>query len=927
MDKDEMIAHLQRENQQLKTILKQLGYSDHITSYTLDRQEKINIFYDYFAGRKDVYAKKFYNKKKQRYAYCPACANEFQDGICAKKGLLDGSVKRVNCGTCTYQKLLPYNCEVLENHLKKSGKAIGIYPLHRDNTCSFLAIDFDDDDWFFEMLSVRNVAKQFHYPSVMERSASGNGGHLWFFFRTPLKASKARRFGDFLISEAMKQNCKMTFRAFDRMFPNQDTVSEDGFGNLIALPYQHDYAKKHTTVFIDEEGNQILQPMEYLAGTKKIEEEEIDRLVQGDVLKDFFFEGDQARMQLDEMEKYSPLIEGTISSMLCIRTDNLNTKTMLALKRLASMPNPEYYEKQRLHKLIDLEKTPKIRSEYMTSQDRLYLPRGIIEKLPNIFVDSVLDLKDDTEKGHAIAVEFKEGEQLREEQKPIVASLLKNSMGLLVANTAYGKTVMALYVIAQRKVSTLVIVNTKELLQQWQQRMEDFLDFPKAKLKRDYYIGNYHGSKKQLKGNLDIATIQSLANSDNLSELLHPYGMVIIDECHHAASNSFIKVLREVRSHYIYGLTATPQRRDRLDKVMYMYCGPKLYETSNTQALMQRKFKQVLVPRYTTISLLKDTNILTSICNELAENNVRNYMISVDILTELRKNKTILVLSERVKHLEVLYEKVRDSGAFLYLLTGKTKASDRKEILRSLQQHIDSKQNFVLFSTSTLVGEGFDIPAFDTLFLTLPFSGKNRVSQYAGRLHRNYEGKDCVRIFDYVDIHVPYLEGMYQKRLKQLSKEGYQIEMEHTVSNLEQTVFEGSAGIQAIWKDIENATKSLVIMNDTISLTALKKHHDTLLKKAHKGVSIRVYTRDNKKSFASVRDYLKGAGAKICIMDVQQCYVIIDQQIVWLCSDNLFVQKKNASLSEFIRLEDGMLAEPLLTMYQHAVEKEGLFAL
>lgn len=572
MQHEDRIQQLEQENAFLKAELRKRGYFYLSANEKLSTIDKIEIYLSYFRGRPDVYAERYFSKKHQKFGWNPACDRSFQAG-CKK-----GKIKNY-CSICPISQFPSLDEDILKRHFtgKLTCEGIGIYPLLTDNTCYLIAMDFDEDNWFDDMLSVYKTALRFEIYPLMERSSSGQGGHLWLFFESPVKALKARKLGSLLIQEAMEGNKNLNFNSFDRMFPNQDYLPQGGFGNLIALPLRHDAYLKGNSSFINDLQQVIDHPIEYLASLPKLTEQQLDRILNSYYKNDYFFDQQQMGLSLDTNMKYSKQMYGLENTMLCIEKKNLNLYTLSVLKRLGSMYNPEYFLKQKLKKPIYRETTPRVLSYYEEDDRYLYLPRGQKYKLQEIFPEAEIQLEAQVTNGQVIDIAFT-GE-LWQNQQEAVNTLMQYDMGIMKAVPGFGKTVMALYMIGQRTVSTLVIVPNKEIQKQWEQRIHEFLTIPPCKSKRDSYIGIYNGSKKKLRGHIDIAVAASLANLENIAVTLKEYGMIIVDECHHAASDTFTRVLRNVNAKYIYGFSATPKRKDGLEKIMHMFCGPIRYET------------------------------------------------------------------------------------------------------------------------------------------------------------------------------------------------------------------------------------------------------------------------------------------------------------------------------------------------------------
>ena len=906
MQYEERIQHLEQENAFLKAELRKRGYFYLSANEKLSTIDKIEIYLSYFRGRPDVYAERYFSKKHQKFGWNPACDRSFQAG-CKK-----GKIKNY-CSICPISQFPSLDGVILKHHFtgKLTCEGIGIYPLLTDNTCYLLAMDFDEDNWFDDMLSVYKIALRYDIYPLMERSSSGHGGHLWLFFEIPVKALKARKLGSLLIQEAMEGNKNLNFDSFDRMFPNQDYLPQGGFGNLIALPLRHDAYLKGNSSFINDLQQVIDHPIEYLASLPKLQEQQMDRILNSYYKNDYFFDQQQMGLSLDTNTKYSKQMYGLENTMLCIEKKELSLYTLSVLKRLGSMYNPEYFLKQKLKKPIYRETTPRVLSYYEEDDRYLYLPRGQKYKLQEIFPEAEIQLAAQVTKGQVIDIAFT-GE-LRQNQQEAVNTLMQYDMGIMKAVPGFGKTVMALYMIAKRTVSTLVIVPNKEIQKQWEQRIHEFLTIPPGKSKRDSYIGIYNGSKKKLRGHIDIAVAASLANLEDIAVTLKEYGMIIVDECHHAASDTFTRVLRNVNARYIYGFSATPKRKDGLEKIMHMFCGPIRYETSSFQIQNTYRFQQLLIPRMTTMRCLDDSKTYTQYCSDLMNDQIRNYLIVKDVVKEFQNDGKIIILSERRQHLTILYEMLKHLHIHVYVLTGERKTKERNEIIAKVR-NFNSKEKFILLATSKLLGEGFDLPALSTLFLVMPISDESRIEQYTGRIHKNVEGKDMVKVYDYVDAHRPMLEGMFHKRLKQYQKEGYFLQEQNQIVEVSQLMYEGQSYKHVFLEDIKASSSEILIMNAHYELGKIKSYFDVMQEKAHQNVQLYVVLNDEQRQKEMLVRTIEGMGAAILYSNHSAHFVVIDKEIIWYSDMDFLGRAKKDGLST--RLKDPHLVNEIMKIAQ-----------
>ncbi|MEG2908074.1 MAG: DEAD/DEAH box helicase family protein [Erysipelotrichaceae bacterium] len=901
------ITKLEEENKQLREKISLYETNNEANnSLHLSKNEKLFLYCSYFKGRQDVVAQRYFSKKNNRYGYSPLCKNDFKQGICLKC-----TEKKVNCIKCTNKDFIGFSDELLCQHFLGNGRQgnsffLGIYPLLKDGTCMFLAIDFDNNNYFNDMMSVYKIAIKYNLQPLLERSQSGNGGHFWLFFDEPVKATQARKLGVFLLKEAMKLNQTIKLASFDRMFPNQDYVTNDGLGNLIALPLQSNAYQQGNSAFIDTYNNVINNPIEYLSTIRKSTISEINEILQWDQDEDYFFEKEQLLIPLYENTKYDRKLDIIESNLLFINKQNLNALSINMIRRVASMYNPDYFLKQRLHKPIY--NTTKTLCEYVEDDHYIGIPRGCKDRLQKVFLGTKISIDNRCMKGSVIDVAF--NGELSEQQQVAVNTLMKNEQGVLQATAGFGKTVMALNIISRRKCNTLIIVNTKKLVTQWVKEINKFLDYPKSEKKKDSYIGVFTGTKKDLKYHLDVATAASLANNENLDDLISSYGMVIVDECHHIPSQSFRIIFRQIRALYIYGLSATPQRQDGLEKLIYMYCGEKRYETNKKFIISQRTFQQILIPRFMNTKSLDKDITYQALIDEIAQNENRNYVIANDIIKAYKNGRKIIVLSERISHLKVLYEKIRSVSPNVFLYLGDLKQKERNSIEKEISE-LNENENFIILATSKLLGEGFNLPRLDTLFLTLPIADKNRIEQYTGRIHREFYDKKTVLVYDYVDVHIPIFDSMFQKRLKAYYKEGYHLQEAEKVQELASIIYQNNEYLDVLKNDFVSAKKQLIIRMNIYHLEEIKKMHALLQTISQNGIKI-IVINANDNFDEECRKYVLGAGCDIYESThmMTSNYIVVDQHIVWYGNLNVFGNIKKAA--SMIRLDNRDFAQELL---------------
>ncbi len=900
-----------------------------------DSAEKIKLFKSLFRGRDDVYAKRWENSKKGTAGYSPACGNEWKPTICQKP--------QISCSACKHKDYLAFNGEVIENHLRgRNSFVAGIYPMLTNGNCYFLAIDFDDEGWQKDITTLREICCELDIPIAVERSRSGKGAHVWFFFDHPVSASLARRFGSAMLTHAMKKWHEITFKSYDRLFPNQDTMPKGGFGNLIALPLQKAARANNNSVFIDDHFQPYEDQWTFLASITRLSENElgilISKLCGGNelgVLKGDDeeapkpWETDKIELRKDEFPKKLEIIK---ANKLFIPKEGLSQRALNQLKRLAAFKNPEFYKAQAMR--MSTFNKPRIISCADETTEYLCLPRGCEADLNSLSEE--LGVKvcwiDKTNIGRIINVEF--NGILREDQPLAINKLLEHDNGILCGTTAFGKTIAAIKLIAERKVNTLILVNKISLLSQWEDKLSEFLIINETlspaeksegrKIKKNRsIIGTMGGGKHSLNGIIDIAVMQSLSRTGEVKECVKDYGMVIVDECHHVSAFSFELILKSVNAKYVYGLTATPSRKDGHHPIITMQCGPIRYRDDAKQQAEKRPFDHYIIPRFTSFKVPqwwekeeKDISI-TELYAELVENEMRNQLILDDVVQCYENGRNCIVLTERTAHVELFAKKLGQRIPDVISVMGTMGAKETREAMSRITNAPKDKP-LTLVSTGRYIGEGFDEPRLDTLFLAMPISWKGTLQQYAGRLHRLFEGKNEVRIYDYADIHVRMFEKMYNKRLSGYASIGYKAKGESFAAESVDIIFDKNDFLPVYSNDIVNAAREILIVSPFVTKKRTLQMMQNLEVAISKSVKVIVVTRPvgeykgkDITSWQETIEVLKSTGSTLILKsNIHQKFAVIDQKIVWYGSINLL--SFGSAEESIMRIESPNIAYELI---------------
>lgn len=767
--------------------VKQPSFENAPVTNSSPSHEKVNLFRSLFAGRPDVFPVRWENRKTGRSGYSPACANEWVKGICGKP--------KVKCGECPHQKFIPPDEGIIERHLRgddgRGGDFVaGFYPLLLGDTCWFLAADFDKASWAEDANALLETCRIKGVPAGLERSRSGNGGHVWIFFSEPVSARLARQFGSVLITETMERRPEIGFASYDRLFPNQDIMPLGGFGNLIALPLQNTARKAGNSVFVDA----FLRPYDdqwaYLSSLPRLSAAAVTQLVEAAELSGRVL---GVRMpvedeQADEPWKMPPsrrstsrlldvpvptTIKVTVADQIYIDRSDLPSAMIAQLVRLAAFQNPEFYRAQAMR--LPTFGKPRIVSCAELHPRHVALPRGSFDEAIRFLSDhgATADLDDLREDGARLPETVCFCGQLRQQQSRAFDALAKHDAGVLAATTAFGKTVVASALIAHRARNTLVLVHRRELLNQWVERLGSFLQIdPKL-------IGTIGAGKRKPTGVIDVALIQSLVRKGEVDDIVADYGHLVVDECHHLSAASFELVARRSKARYVAGLSATVARKDGHHPIIFMQCGPVRHRVSAKWQAAESGLRHRARERHTRFRLPKalamaERPSIPAIYAALAEDEARNDLIFDDVLKSLEAKRSPIILTERKNHLEHLHQRFSRFAKNIVVLRGGMSAKDRKAAHAAL--NVDDNEERLILATGRYIGEGFDDARLDTLFLTMPIAWKGTLAQYVGRLHRRHDDKRDVLVVDYVDSSVPVLARMAAKRRTGYRALGYVME-------------------------------------------------------------------------------------------------------------------------------------------------------
>jgi superfamily II DNA or RNA helicase len=795
------LAELEREREHVVAALEQLKrqrkaevqpapsqtVEDAPTFSALSNAEKVALFRSLFRGRDDVFPRRWENPKTGKAGYSPVCRNEWVRGICEKP--------RIKCADCRNQAFVPVTDEVVRSHLQGRDLAnprraeafvAGVYPLMLDETCWFLAADFDKQPWQRDALAFLATCREKGVPAALERSRSGNGGHVWIFFSEPVPGSEARKLGAHLVTETMERCPDIGFESYDRFFPSQDTMPAGGFGNLIALPLQNGPRQDGNSIFVDDGLRPYEDQWGFLSSMRRMSRAQVGTVVEqasaaGRIL------GLRLPLDDDDEEPWSappsrhraqPPVTGRMPETVDVVLGNqvyvdrsaLPPAMVNRLIRLAAFQNPEFYAAQAMR--LPTFGKPRVISCAELFAKHIALPRGCFDAALDLLAANGIrpELRDERWEGMPLGTHFLG--TLTSEQQAAANALMAHDTGVLAAATAFGKTVVASRLIAERDRNTLILVHRQQLLDQWVARLRTFLDIDPDR------IGVIRGGRKRPTGVVDVAIIQSLVRKGQVSDLVANYGHLVVDECHHLSAVSFEAIARAAKARYVLGLSATVTRKDGHHPIIFMQCGPIRYRVDARKQAASRPFShRVVLQRTAFRGARQEPDAPASIQDLyglLARDEARNTMIFNDVLSALEAGRSPVVITERKDHLQTIADRLSKFAKNVIVLKGGMRAKERNQATEALKAVPDSEER-VIVATGRYLGEGFDDARLDTLFLTMPISWRGTLAQYSGRLHRLHAGKLEVVIYDYVDENEPMLAKMAAKREAGYKALGYEV--------------------------------------------------------------------------------------------------------------------------------------------------------
>ena len=933
------------------------------SSDTKITNEQINLFISLFRGRTDIYARSYIYKKTGKLNYSPSCDNFWKYGICPK-----AEGHRIKCLECNNSNWTRLKYKAVQKHFAgASGEElkdiIGLYPFLPDGTCYFLVFDFDSHkdkdisntsnlkinscEWKNEVAVLLSVLESEKVDYLLERSRSGNGAHIWIFFDEPVPVPLARKFGAGLLTCGAELMEQKHLSSYDRMIPTQDKLPDGGIGNLIALPLQGNAVKNGNTLFVDKEWNIINDQWGLMQNIKKLGRSYIDTRVAkwseygilGPLAKidnDDLGHGEQKskpwakkKRQILKKEDFPNTVNIVLANKVYVEKGNIKSRALNRIRRIAAFSNPEFYKNQ--NQGYSNHNVPRIIQCFSDTEDYICLPRGCETDLRSLFDESDVEYRVQNEKHKGTPVDVEFIGELYPEQKVAADTILSHDYGIIGAATGFGKTVIGAYLVASLKVNTLVLVHNREIMKNWITDFEKFLEVKeelpeyetkRGKRKRKSIFGKIYSTHNSLNGIIDIAMITSLGKNDNINQIVKDYGLVIVDECHHSSAVTHENVLNELNAKYIYGLTATPKREDGQEKKIFMQFGPIRYRLTAKDRAKMQGFSHYVYPRFTRlVNSTENKWTINEAYKVLINDQKRNEQIISDAKKCIERGRTPLILTKFKEHAAVLTEMLKSEVQNVFLLQGGRSNKDREKITNDLKS-VPVTESLAVVAIGKYIGEGFNLPRLDTMMLAVPIAWQGNVEQYAGRLHRDYEGKLEVIIYDYVDIHIKMLERMYHKRINAYKKIGYEICSSITKEKESiNSIFDAKTFRDIYENDLSSANNSIIITSPGLNNSQVNKTIRLTEASQYNGVQMTVltlpahdYPDDRIKITEKLISKLKSSGIYVKeVRNLHEHFAIIDREVVWYGSINLLSRTKEED--NMIRIHNKELSEELLEYY------------
>ncbi|WP_419673374.1 TOTE conflict system archaeo-eukaryotic primase domain-containing protein [Aliarcobacter butzleri] len=659
---------------------------------SFSKNEKIELFKSLFVARFDIYAKKWVSRDGSKQGFFPV-TKTFQGE--------------------DYTPLTNYE---IEEHLR-GNLFLASYCINQKNMSKFVVFEIADEDKFKLQIALNSLNIKAYYEL-----SSYNSLFVWVFFEEEISSKIAFNFALYLLKKA---------NISAKTYPNKEFATKENLGNCIELPLHLKHRDKNRTVFIDMNTNKIYEDQwSILANVSKVSKQTISNFA--DVPNSTNVQKDLKKIEFP-VEK----IEIILEDYIYIPTLNLSKSLISKLKSFATFENPQIKVLLSLRK--PLFNTPKYIRSFEENENFLMLPRGLKETLINFFNVNAVSYsfvdKRVLNKIQTKTVTF----NLRPEQNEAIKEIKKSDYSICVAPPGFGKTLLGAKIFEIRACTTLIVVNKNMLLNQWIERFVDYFGYNKKDIG---YLGK--GFNK-LNGQIDVATMQSLKNDPKIIE---NYSFVIVDECHHIPALTFEQIIKSFKGKYILGLSATPNRKDELQPILFQQLGEISYEYKKKKTHTNKL--QIIRTQF-----VSNADNYATIINELCIDEDRNNLI-VDII---KKNidRKILLLTDRIEHINVLESLLQKDNIDYISVHGSLNKKEQVENMNLV------KTKSLILATTSYFGEGIDFPHLNTILFATPISYYGRLIQYLGRIGRG--NQECLAI-DFLDSKNAMLNSAYKKRLE-----------------------------------------------------------------------------------------------------------------------------------------------------------------
>ncbi len=659
---------------------------------SFSKNEKIELFKSLFVARFDIYAKKWVSRDGSKQGFFPV-TKTFQGE--------------------DYTPLTNYE---IEEHLR-GNLFLASYCINQKNMSKFVVFEIADEDKFKLQIALNSLNIKAYYEL-----SSYNSLFVWVFFEEEISSKIAFNFALYLLKKA---------NISAKTYPNKEFATKENLGNCIELPLHLKHRDKNRTVFIDMNTNKIYEDQwSILANVSKVSKQTISNFA--DVPNSINVQKDLKKIEFP-LEK----IEIILEDYIYIPTLNLSKSLISKLKSFATFENPQIKVLLSLRK--PLFNTPKYIRSFEENEKFLMLPRGLKETLIDFFNVNAVSYsfvdKRVLNKIQTKTVTF----NLRPEQNEAIKEIKKSDYSICVAPPGFGKTLLGAKIFEIRACTTLIVVNKNMLLNQWIERFVDYFGYNKKDIG---YLGK--GFNK-LNGQIDVATMQSLKNDPKIIE---NYSFVIVDECHHIPALTFEQIIKSFKGKYILGLSATPNRKDELQPILFQQLGEISYEYKKKKTHTNKL--QIIRTQF-----VSNADNYATIINELCIDEDRNNLI-VDII---KKNidRKILLLTDRIEHINVLENLLQKENIDYISVHGSLNKKEQVENMNLV------KTKSLILATTSYFGEGIDFPHLNTILFATPISYYGRLIQYLGRIGRG--NQECLAI-DFLDSKNAMLNSAYKKRLE-----------------------------------------------------------------------------------------------------------------------------------------------------------------